>query len=202
MLCLLALNIKTVFLWFIYMTPSVAFVVKDFNKFHVISCLWYRKVERTATGREQKKMEQKFIASNFSNVNSNEWWKKRSIVMLFHNSTPGPGEWWWIKMKTVIKIIIMLLRIKAGLEELFFDRYLVVRETSRVCSQLESNEKFIKFWTYFTFVVEHSLKLFFVIFCFKIRIDLRFQWWTVSKPIVTEYSNSITSHHLTIPARK
>lgn len=74
----------------IYLYDSlVAFVVKVFNKFRVISCLWY---ERGKTGA-------KSYYSDFSNV-------KRSF-RLFRKISPGAGsaaddE----KMKSVIKMII------------------------------------------------------------------------------------------------
>lgn len=50
---------------YLYDAPARSFCRKDFNKFHVISCLWYGGARGVFGG----KLEQKFIASDFSNVN-------------------------------------------------------------------------------------------------------------------------------------
>lgn len=83
----------------IYFCDSlVAFVVEIFNKFHVISCLWYESDESGA----------KIYYVDFSDVN----FKNPPIVIFF--TAQDDDE----KMKTVIKMIITVFAFLESWDEL------------------------------------------------------------------------------------
>lgn len=76
----------------------VAFCRKSFNKFRVISCLWYEREKNWS-----KNLLRQFLLRKFPNKKLNEW---------THCEVSRCSEGWRVeKMKSVIKMIITGLRL-------------------------------------------------------------------------------------------
>lgn len=88
-------------IFMIYLYDSLAFCRKSFNKFRVISCLWYqseRERERKTTKNWSKNLLRQFFKCKFFRKEENEW----THCQCFFTALKDGDE----KMKTVIKMII------------------------------------------------------------------------------------------------